>query len=555
MNATPPTSSVDLLERRLTELSRRKRNTARLLVLLPTLAVVLAVAAAVIVGVRLGLPEAEDAAPWIAGGALLLPLLVAPFLGRVRLRRAQLAAEIDTLADARGLAMGLAAEPAATRDERWTSRLRRPLEEITWPRRDWSKLPLVGLAAAAVIAALLLPQRYPDPVVPPPPWQAHFERTKSRLEAAETHGVLPHDEAERLAKQVERLEAHAGKSGMSQAAWDGLDRVDRDLDRAIADARARLAEAIAAAQTTDQPRANDPPPGTPGFEAAEAERRRRDRDRLKKKNPETPEGAAEQQAAERKRLLERLTRDREDERLQQLAKSLSGLAEAAPGLLERLDSATQEALRQAMEQANALDQLSPEAREALERMLRQAAQQAGQQGESGQEGQGGQQGSGEGQQLDPEALAKALKALEKALEEGAGQLGQLGGPGGEGGEGEGEGMAGLQRMIARLRAGLVAPGAGVSRGPGSVALTQGAHPGAEATPGEVGALPPGAKETPDGSITLAVTSRDPDLDPAALEALSRGALENHDPANADARRVHIAPRHRGAVSRYFGDDD
>lgn len=543
MNTSPLAAPVDLLDRRIAQLARRKRLAARLRVLLPALAIAFGLAAAAIITIRMGLPEAEPAAPWLAGVALALPILLAPLYGRARPRRAQLAAELDTLVDARGLAMGLAGEATSTRDERWVSRLRRPLEEVSWPRHDWSRLPVVALAAVGVVAALLVPQRSPEPVAPPPPWQVHFERTKARLEAAESHGAVPHAEAQRLAEQVERLEAHAAKSGMSQAAWDGLDRVDRDLDRALADARARLAEAIAAAQTTREPRAGDPAAGTPEFEAAEAERRRRDKDRLKPKDrPQDPMAGAEQAEA-RKRLLERLTRDREDERLQQLAKSLAGLAEAAPGLASRLDPETQDALRRALEQANALDGLSPEAREALEKMLRQAAE-AGQPG-----GEGGQPGAAPGE-LDPEALGKALEALAKALEEGAGQLGQLGGPG-EGGMPGGE----LGRMIARLRAGLTAPGAGVSRGPGSVALSQGADPGPAATPGTVEALPPGAHVNPDGSITLAVTSRDPELDAAALEGLSRGALEEHDPSNADARRVHIAPRHRGAVARYFSKDD
>ncbi len=176
-------------------------------------------------------------------------------------------------------------------------------------------------------------------------------------------------------------------------------------------------------------------------------------------------------------------------------------------------------------------------------MLRQAAA-AGPPG-----GAAGPQ-AGDPGELDPEALGRALEALAKALEEGAGQLGQLG-QSGEGGAPGGE----LGRMIARLRAGLTAPGAGVSRGPGSVALSQGADAGPAASPGEVGALPPGAHVNPDGSITLAVTSRDPELDAAALEGLSRGALREHEPSNADARRVHIAPRHRGAVARYFSEDD
>ncbi|TNF33096.1 MAG: hypothetical protein EP329_08730, partial [Deltaproteobacteria bacterium] len=445
MNTTSRATPVDLLDRRIAELSRRKRTAARIRLLLPAVAVSLGLAAVVVVAIRLGFPEAAPAAPWIAGGALLLPLLAAPLFGRVRPRRAQLAAELDELVDARGLAMGLAAEPAGARDERWTSRLRRPLEEVEWPRHDWSRLPLVGLAIVGVVAALLVPQRFPDPIVPPPPWQAHFERTKTRLAAAEAHGVLPRAEAERLSQQVDRLEAHAAESGMSQAAWDGLDRVDRDLDRAMADARARLAEAIAAAQTTDQPRAGDPKPGTPEFEAAEAERRRRDRDRLKKKNPPQPPGEQGEQAEARKRMLERLTRDREDERLQQLAKSLSGLAEAAPGLMGRMDQESVDALQKALEQMNALDQLSPEAREALERMMRDAAEQAGQGGQDGQNGPDGQPGG----DLDPEALAKALKALEKALEEGAGQLGQLGGEGEPGG-GASEGQAAaLAQLVAR----------------------------------------------------------------------------------------------------------
>ncbi|PIE18391.1 MAG: hypothetical protein CSA66_04730 [Proteobacteria bacterium] len=533
---------ADLLDQTIAELARRRRCRRRVAALLPALAVSLGLGAVLVLTVRLALPELARADVWIAAVAAAAPLLAAPSMGRRPERRAQLAGRLDNLIDARGLAMALAERPADRRDPGWTDRLRRRLEAVPWPRADWSRLPLVALAAACLAGALLLPQRAEQPPPAPPPWQVHFERTHARLDAAGEAGLMPDAQRRRLADQIARLEEIAAEGGMSQASWEGLDRADRAIERAVETAEARLAEAITAASTAHMPRAQDPPPeaGAPlDPDEPDGPRRRRDRDRLKPKRPDAAGDEIDSQRVAARRLLERLTRERERERLSSLAKSLSQLGAQAPGLAPRLSPEAHQALERLMEQAAARGALDDEALRALEALMRRAAEAPGAQGGQGR-GEQGHDGPRAGPeqglaQLGAEDIDKLLDELEQALKAGRVTLGQAG----AGGD--------LDALIARLMVGATA--AAVSRGPGHVALTRSGEDPGEA--GGIARLPPGAHANPDGSVTIAETARAPELDEAALRALARGRLQHHAPANADARRAHVAPRHRGAVGRYF----
>lgn len=522
-----------LLDRRLAELDRRVRGARRLSGVFTGLTLTLGLAAVVTVVVRAAVPAAEGAPTWVLVGAFALPLLAAPWLGGPRAPRHRLAAHLDTLVGARGLVMGLAAASPVARDPAWTARADRALARVPWPRPDLSRLPLAALAALAAVVALLVPQRHDaPPSAPPPPWAVHFERAEARLTLVDQLGVAPADVHTRLTEQLDRLRELAARAGMSQASWDGLDRLERDLDHAVERARQRLAEALAATRVAPLPRVGDPTPGEVAAAAAE-ERRRRDRDRLKP--PATPDGEPADPAGAtdgaRGRHLEQLTRERERERLSGLAERLDALAEAAPGLAP--DAA-----------------LSADARAALDELLREARAAT----DEHPPGDAGEPSAPDPAALDPEATAQALEALERALAEGGASLARLG-AGGSGGDGD------LEALVSRLaralteRDGAGPPSAGgPSRGGGAAGLALDPAAGDAPDLGGLAPLPPGARANADGSVTLALSGRDPALDPRAADALTRGALRDHAATSADARRARVAPRHRGAVSRYFRPD-
>lgn len=519
-----------LLERRLAELDRRVRGAARLSAVLAGLTLGLGLAAVVTIIIRAALPAAETAPPWVLAAALAAPLLAAPWLGGPRTPRHRLAAHLDSLVTARGLVMGLAATTPPARDPAWTTRADRALAHVPWPRADLSRLPLAALAAAAALIALLVPQRLDaPPAEPPPPWALHFERAQARLDLIDKLGVAPPDARARLSEQLDRLRDHAARAGMSQASWDGLDRLERDLDHAVDRARQRLAEALAAARVAPLPRAGDPPP--PAVTAADEERRRRDRDRLVSAHADTGDTTpadAGPNDTEPRRHLEQLTREREHERLADLAAGLDALAEAAPGL-------SPEAA------------LSPEARAALDELLREARAPG-----DAEEARAPSPPAdrADAAPLDPETVARTLDALERALTERGESLGRL----------ASSDAAALEALVTQLARGLTggdgagpaAGGPSQSRAAADLALDP--TPGAPFAPGALTPLPPGARPNADGSVTLALTARDPALDPHAADALARGSLRDHAATSADARRARVAPRHRGAVSRYFRSD-
>ena len=501
--------------------------------MVPALGAGLLAAAAAIIVVRLAAPELADTVPlFIAAGALV----AIPF-GLLALRRrespAMLAGHLDRLTGADGLVMALASQQPDRRDAAWTERTSAQLAQVQWPRRRRPDLGLLLVGLLSLAVAIWLPQReaHSEPLRP---WETHFQRAEHKLETLASDGLLPDAKKDELEKQLAKLRDQAGQMGMTQPGWEGLDRLDKSLDDLARLSAQRLAEAIVAAKTADEPRKGDPPPEAKPREddpeTEEGRRRPRDRNRLKPKEPEAqpeqPE-SPEQTRDRQRRLLERLTREREQERLSELAKSLGRLGDQAPGLMPRLSEKGQQALEKMLEQLAKEGQLDEET-------LRKLAE-SGMLGEDGQPGEDGGE-DGQDRSPSPEELEEALEELEKALEEGRVKLGKSG----AGGQ--------MEELILRLQAG--ARAGGTSRGPGHVALGR----DKDAPVPEVGGaerLPQGSKVNGDGSIALGTSERAPEVDEATLRELVRAQTRAFGASDADARRAGIAPRHRRAVGRYF----
>jgi hypothetical protein len=315
----------DPLDHSLARLGRWRRCQRGLDALLPAAAVGLGVAATAVMVVRLGLPALAWAAWPLAAAGGLAPLLVLPRALRRRDDGAELAGRLDLQLGANGVAMALAAAPAAQRDAGWLARLRRPLEAWEPPRLAWAA-GRPTLAALAILAlALALPQAVPRRVTASPT-AGLFAHASERLGELAAARLLPAEQAEELQKRLESLKAEAARSGMDQATWEGLARLEQDLGSAGQQAGKRLAEALAAAE-----HAATPP---------EASR--------------TPEAAAQAASA--------------------MAQQLAELAAQAPGLVPTLPAAADAAaLRAALQQAAAQGKLSAEQLAALEKLGLQPA--------------------------------------------------------------------------------------------------------------------------------------------------------------------------------------
>ncbi len=234
-----------LLDLRIAHLQRRERLAECLSRLCRWWTVGLLAVATVVLLQRLALPGWGSLIPPLVALALLLPLVRLPQAWRQRERsQSELAAHLDLLCDTQGLAMALGEQPAATRDPDWTARLRRPLEGLRLPPVDRRGPILVGIATLTLAAACLLPQREADPVGPGVAWKDVFAPARRDLAEAERDGLLPRPEVERIKRQIDVLAAGADESGMSQARWEALERIEHRLQGAGADALDELAATL-----------------------------------------------------------------------------------------------------------------------------------------------------------------------------------------------------------------------------------------------------------------------------------------------------------------------
>src|ERR1043165_5317796 len=123
----------DLLDRQLDRLHRQRRLQRTLDRFLPLLGAGVGAAALAVMVVRLGIPGADWLVLPLAAAGVLLPLLAIPRAFARRDERVVLMGHLDRDCGAHGLAMALAAFPAAERDGDWMARLRRPLEGLALP--------------------------------------------------------------------------------------------------------------------------------------------------------------------------------------------------------------------------------------------------------------------------------------------------------------------------------------------------------------------------------------------------------------------------------------
>ncbi len=266
--------------------------------------------------IRLAVPDLAWSVAAIAVAGILASAVVVPRWWRRRDHPATIAGELDLRVGADGLAMALAAQPAAERDRQWLSRLEPALAASVPPPlpRQWALGPVI--AAICLGVAVMLPQTTEGPGVPVTLLNL-FRQAHDKIDAVAE--VMTPERKRELMEQVEALERHAQESGMDQATWEGLDRLSAEIASESAEAGKRLTEALIATEAA-------------GDALAEAHN-------------------ADGGRAEATRL----------------AQALAELAKQAPSLVPVLPAGDAAALKRALAQAVAQGLLTPEQQAALER--------------------------------------------------------------------------------------------------------------------------------------------------------------------------------------------
>ncbi len=260
---------MDLLDRRIRALGRRRRAIRAVRAWFPALALGLGVAATAVMVVRVAVPAGGGWVLPLAVGGLVAPLVVVPRALRRRDARAQLAGELDLRAGTHGLLMALAEQPSGARAPDWSQRLEGSLRTSVLPALPWrlGQAPLI--AAALLAAACCLPQTV-VPVGLPPAVQTWFHAAAERLGDLDQAGLIPPAAVPELQQRLAELAAHAHEHGMDQPTWEGLDRVRADLDQATAVSAQRLAQAMAVAELQARPSAAGAPGGADATHLAQA---------------------------------------------------------------------------------------------------------------------------------------------------------------------------------------------------------------------------------------------------------------------------------------------
>ena len=310
----------DALNHSLARLRRWRRVQRGVDGLLPTATMTIGVAATVVMMVRLGLPAWSWTVWPLAVAGLLAPLVVLPRFLRHQDADADLAGHLDVQMQTNGVAMALAALPVGQRDEGWMARLRRPIDTWQPPSLRWNRGAPTLVALVILLCAVALPQAVPRLTIASNT-AGLFSHASDRLAELAGANLLPPEQADILKKRLEDLKANAERSGMDQATWEGLARLEQDLTSAGQQASRQLAEALAEAE-----RAAKPPDAG-----------------------QTPEAASQAAVA--------------------MAQQLAELAAQAPGLVPTLPAAADTAaLKAALQQAAAQGKLSPEQLAALEKL-------------------------------------------------------------------------------------------------------------------------------------------------------------------------------------------
>ena len=536
------------MNRRLKALRRARLTEALASTVGIGLAIGLGIAACVVLVLKLVGVQAIWPAWTAFGVGLAAGLAGIPRAVRRRESEHALAARLDVMAGARGVVMAVAAQTAEERDAGWAERADAASERVVVPRPRLLPLLPALISLICVTVALAMPPKVAAQTEEPSAVQI-LESLEDRLDALKSAELLPEDEVKELTDRVEQLKENIRDTGITSAGWEGIDRLEKDMEQKTEATLQQLAQTMTLAKQaakelsleTDEVNVK-PDTGKAGNKGAqgqpknERDRLKRQRDRLKRQRDRLKRkrelGQAGQQAQDfGKKLLDRLSRDRDRDLLERLGKSLSKLAERSPGAMPKLDRESRDALEKL---AKMLQESGGLSEKELEQLLEQLQKQGGGSGGSG------------AKPLTAEDVKRLVKALEKQL--------------GQGGKGKLEQMGlqkRLQLILVRLQGAGSGSGPGGSSGPGSgkpgkgggsAELTHGKETTAE--PGQDVALPQGVIVNPDGSIVLEVIERAPEVEPGAGPG-PRAAERTHGPAKADAHRARVAPRHKGAVKRYF----
>lgn len=248
---------MDRLDRLGAALGRRRRLERALARLLPGLGVAGLAGATVVAVVRIAWPEASFLVPALAATAILAPLALLPWALRHRDPPWLLAAHLDRLAAGDGLVMALAG--AGARDPGWAGALAGRLAQVRLPRLRAPGLPGAAAGLLLLAGALLLPQAAVPPP-PPPLGTASLERTRTSLAALDERGLAPPAEVAALAERLAAVGAAMRAEGLSQQTWAAIDALDRD----VAAAHQRAADALAAVLAAAEPLAAGDAASQPG---------------------------------------------------------------------------------------------------------------------------------------------------------------------------------------------------------------------------------------------------------------------------------------------------
>ncbi len=233
---------MDGIDRLCRRLERRHRIERALAGVLPLAALSGLAGATALAVVRLAVPEAGWFAPTLAATAALIPLARLPRAWAVRTPRWRLAGEADSLAQADGVLMALAAQP----DPAWTQRIAPRLAGVRPPPLRATGLNAALAAGALLVGAWFLPQV--EAVPPAPPVAAGAMRgAEAALEHLRDLALAAPEEIKTLEQRLDAVRAALAGKGLNQQTWAALDALERDLDATQAQAADRLADALAKA--------------------------------------------------------------------------------------------------------------------------------------------------------------------------------------------------------------------------------------------------------------------------------------------------------------------
>ena len=245
---------ANLLDQRLNELNRRHRLQTSFDRWAPLFTASLLLAALAIMAIRLSGIDLAWAEWPLCAAAALLPCLALPKTWREQRSHRQLAAELDLLADGRGLCMALAQEESTERDHDWIARLRIRLEDLQFPSFRWHSARFIPIVLLTLLVALLLPRFITeDPAQHR--YDGFFDDLSMSLEQMAEQDLITPEMAEEKKQELEQLKAKAQEKGMNQEIWLARDRLKSYIDHQKQSAAQRIAEALHAAEQLKQQQA------------------------------------------------------------------------------------------------------------------------------------------------------------------------------------------------------------------------------------------------------------------------------------------------------------